>query len=122
MTHPGERKVRAADQIATIGGIGEGEFVLACGHRAIDVVSNRHGRILELHRRNVDDVSPQHELLALGLHNEHGVPWRMAVRRSRTDAGDQLGFTLEYLSPASRDIRTNSCHSGLKETLRRFWS
>jgi hypothetical protein len=75
-----ERNVRTADEISLAGCVGECEFVLMFCFRSIDVIADGYRGMLELNRRHMYDIAPEHELLASALDHIGRVPGRMTIR------------------------------------------
>jgi hypothetical protein len=72
---------------------------------------------LKLHRGNVHQVAPQHELLALALDDVDRVARRVTMGRHRLHAGDEFGIAFECLEFAGVHVRLERRHRALDEAL-----
>src|SRR5262245_32360010 len=73
----------------------EGELVNMPGLACVYIVTDRDEGVVELHRRNVDNVAPKNQLLALAFDHIHGVSGRVPMRCLRTDARHEVGIAIE---------------------------
>ena len=87
--------MRRSYEMAILRGIGEGFIALALRPLAVAVEFDSDGRIDELHRRDVHQIPPQHQRLAFTFDVINVVPGRVAVRRDRAHAGNELGVAAE---------------------------
>ena len=110
--------MRRADQVALLGGFGIGLLALHGRGLAVGVELDRHRRVRELHRRDVHQVAPQHQLLALAFDDVDAVPRRVPGCRDRLDAGHELGAAVEGLELACRHIGVQRGLRALEEALR----
>jgi len=83
------------DPVPVPGGVGVGLLALNRGCLGIGVEPDGHRRFRELHRRNVHQVAPKYELLAVALDDVDAVAGRVAPAGHRLHAGDKLGVTIE---------------------------
>jgi hypothetical protein len=71
--------------------------------------------MVELHRADVDQVTDQHQLLALAFHRVDGVARRVAVAGGGAHAGRQFGVAAEWLQVLG--VARQRRHRALKKPL-----
>src|SRR5690625_2149478 len=95
MSEPGEGQMRAAHQIALLGGLAQYALPGLDGLSRIDVVIDRDRRMAELRLRCMDDVAPEQEAFSPAFDHVAAHAGRVAVLGNAAHAGEQASRTVE---------------------------
>ena len=107
MANAGKRQVRGRDPVPLLGGVGVLLLALCRGSFAVGIESDRHRRLRELNGRDMHQVAPYHQSLALAFDHVDRVARCVAVSRNGGDAWYKIGVAVERLELTRRNIRIN---------------
>ena len=83
----------------------------------IAIERNRHGRVLELYGRHMNNVSPQDQCFVFTFNEIQGMPRSMPSGCFDPDPRNQVAVSIKSLKLAGSDVRSKSRFGGCESAL-----